>query len=58
MHWHRNKMYAARGKQGNVVSYFDNVITAAEEFYAKLCGTQESHEAATRCSCREEMQVP
>ena len=54
----QGKMYALKDKHGNIISNFDDIVKAAEEFYTDLYSTQNSQTTFIRNSGEPDTEAP
>ena len=54
----QGKMYALKDKQGNIISNFDDIVKAAEEFYTDLYSSQSSQATFIRNSDEPDTEAP
>ena len=51
-------MYALKDKQGSIISNFDDIVKAAEEFYTDLFSAQSSQATFIRSSDEQNTEAP
>ena len=54
----QDKMYALKDKHGNVISNFDDIVKAAEEFYTDLYSAQNSQATFIQNSDEPDTEAP